>query len=116
MSELLLNDEKLTTADIAHPERSANVQPAVIDKFFELACQHGRRFKIFPLFIRQTGVGVAGNVLPGELTERADVIGHELRTGGAVHAKGERLGMAQRSPHGFHGLSGKHGAHRLDRP
>jgi hypothetical protein len=31
MSELLLNDEKLTTADIAHPERSTNVQPAVVD-------------------------------------------------------------------------------------
>jgi hypothetical protein len=30
MSELL-NDEKLTTADIAHPERSADAQPAVID-------------------------------------------------------------------------------------
>jgi hypothetical protein len=32
MSELLLNDEKLTTADFAHPERSTNVQPAVIDR------------------------------------------------------------------------------------
>ena len=31
MSELLLNDEKLTTADIAHPERFTNVQPAIID-------------------------------------------------------------------------------------
>lgn len=31
MSELLLNDEKLTTADIAHPERTTNVQPTVID-------------------------------------------------------------------------------------
>ena len=31
MSELLLKDEKLTTADIAYPERAANVQPAVID-------------------------------------------------------------------------------------
>ena len=31
MSELLLNDEKLTTADIAHPERSADVEPAVVD-------------------------------------------------------------------------------------
>jgi hypothetical protein len=31
MSELLLNDEKLTTADIAHPERSMDVQPTVTD-------------------------------------------------------------------------------------
>jgi hypothetical protein len=31
MSELLLNDEKLTTADIAHPERSTDVEPAVVD-------------------------------------------------------------------------------------
>ena len=31
MSELLLKDEKLTTADIAHPERAARVQPVVID-------------------------------------------------------------------------------------
>jgi hypothetical protein len=37
MSELLLNDEKLTTADIAHPERSMDVQPAVIDRNLEPA-------------------------------------------------------------------------------
>jgi hypothetical protein len=31
MSELLLNDEKLTTADIAHPEKTTVAQPAAID-------------------------------------------------------------------------------------
>jgi hypothetical protein len=31
MSELLLNDENLTTADIAHPEKSREAQPSVID-------------------------------------------------------------------------------------
>ena len=31
MSELLLNDENLTTADIAHAENAGDVQPPVID-------------------------------------------------------------------------------------
>jgi hypothetical protein len=31
MSELLLNDEKLTTADIAHPENTRIPQPSAID-------------------------------------------------------------------------------------
>ena len=31
MSELLLNDEKLTTADIAHPEKITVAQPSAID-------------------------------------------------------------------------------------
>jgi hypothetical protein len=31
MSELLLNDENLTTADIAHAEQTREVQPSVID-------------------------------------------------------------------------------------
>jgi hypothetical protein len=31
MSELLLNDENLTTADIAHAEQAGEVQPSVID-------------------------------------------------------------------------------------
>jgi hypothetical protein len=31
MSELLLNDETLTTADIAHPETSREAQPSAID-------------------------------------------------------------------------------------
>jgi hypothetical protein len=31
MSELLLNDENLTTADIAHPEKSREAQPSAID-------------------------------------------------------------------------------------
>lgn len=31
MSELLLNDENLTTADIADPERAREVQPSAID-------------------------------------------------------------------------------------
>jgi hypothetical protein len=31
MSELLLNDENLTTADIAHPEKATVAQPSAID-------------------------------------------------------------------------------------
>jgi hypothetical protein len=31
MSELLLNDENLTTADIAHPEKTTVAQPSAID-------------------------------------------------------------------------------------
>src|SRR5450755_1418359 len=32
MSELLLNDENLTTADIAHPEKATVAQPSAIDR------------------------------------------------------------------------------------
>src|SRR5258708_7935467 len=86
----------------------------MIDKFLELRGERGWRLQVLAFFVGQAGVGVAGDKFAGELTQRADVVGHEFRTRGAVHAEGEGLGEAQGSPHGFDGLSGEHGAHGLD--
>src|SRR5216683_5088933 len=90
------------------------IEPAVIDKFLELGSERCWRLEVLAFFVGQPGVGIAGDTFAGELAERANVVGHEFRAGGAVHAEGERLGEAQRSPHGFDGLSGEHGAHGLD--
>src|SRR6266481_3241790 len=90
------------------------IEPAVIDKFLELGSERCWRLEVLAFFVGQPGVGIAGDTFAGELAERANVIGHEFRAGSAVHAEGERLGEAQRSPHGFDGLSGEHGAHGLD--
>src|SRR6266478_6088812 len=90
------------------------IQPAVIDEFLELGGQRGWRLEVLALFVGQPGVGIAGDEFAGELAQRANVVGHEFRASGAVHAEGQRLGEAQRSPHGFDSLSGEHGAHRLD--
>src|SRR6266851_4301764 len=90
------------------------IEPAVIDKFLELGSERCRRLEVLAFFVGQPGVGIAGDTFAGELAERANVIGHEFRAGSAVHAEGERFGEAQRSPHGFDGLSGEHGAHGLE--
>ncbi len=91
------------------------IQPPVVHKFLKLRCQSCWGLQVFAFFIRQPRVRVAGNKLPRQLAQRADVVGHELRSCRAVHAKSQRLRMPQRCPHRFHGLPSQHRAHRLDR-
>ena len=44
--------------------------------------------------------------------ERADVVGHEIGTGGAVQSDGEQVGVRHRSVERVDGLAGEHRAHR----
>ena len=116
-SRLLAFDHLRDGADVLFGGAAAaahDVQPAVVDKFLELRRESARRFEVLSFFIRQTRVGIARDIRPAELAQGTNVIGHELRTGGAVHTKRQGLGMAQGGPHGFDRLASEHGAHRLD--
>ena len=48
------------------------------------------------------------------LVQSADVVGHELRTGGAVQADREQIGVRDRGVERVGGLAGEHRAHRFD--
>ncbi len=61
-----------------------HVQPATIDEALELLREGGGRFLIETFFVRQASVGIAGDEAAGERLQCADVVGHELRTGGAI--------------------------------
>src|SRR5208282_453210 len=71
-------------------------------------------FEVAALFVGQAGVGEAGNARVGRFAERADVVGHEFRAGGAVEPNGEQAGMGHGNPEGVGGLPGEHGAGGLD--
>ena len=73
---------------------SANqIQPAVVDKLFELRGEHTGRQIILAFNVGQAGVGVAGNARVRKLVNGADVIRHELRSCGAIEAEGEQVHM-----------------------
>ncbi len=72
-----------------------NVEPAVIDEALQLSGESLRRFEILAFFVRQASVGIARDARVGEFVERADVVGHELGTGGAVEADGEQLDVGE---------------------
>ncbi len=72
------------------------------------------RLSVLSFLVGQPGVGVAGDAGPGQLVQRADVVGHELRAGGAVQADGQQVRMRHRHPECVDGLPGEHGPHRLD--
>ena len=98
------------TAASAH-----KIQPSVVDKFFKLRGERGRRFQVFTFFIRQTGVRIARHIRVRKLAQRSNVIGHELRTSRTIHPESQRLGVSQRSPQRFHRLPRQHRTHRLNR-
>jgi methanogenic corrinoid protein MtbC1 len=92
-----------------------DIQPAVIGELLELRGQCGRRLQILAFFIRQAGIRITGHKFMGQRAQRSNVVGHEFRPGGAVHAKRQRMSVPQRSPHCFHRLSRQHCAHRFNR-
>ena len=91
-----------------------DVQPAVLDEFLKLRGERFGRFEIFVFFVRQAGVGIAGNARGSHLGQRADVVRHQIGTGGAVQADGEQIGVGDGGVEGVDGLAGEHGAPALD--
>ncbi len=91
-----------------------DVDPAAGGEALDLRREAFRRLQIAAVFIRQTGVGIAGNGAVRQLGERAQMVGHELRPGGAVQADGNDVGVGQADPQRFGVLPRQHGAHGLD--
>src|SRR5215472_6617285 len=62
----------------------------------------------------QPGVRIHGDDTGRDLAERAKMIGHELRAGGAVESDGEEVEVLQGGIERIHPLPGQHGPHGLD--
>ena len=80
----------------------------------QLRRQRLRRFREVALGIGQAGVGVAGNREARHFVEGADVIGHQVRPGGAIHAHGQQVVIGDGGVERVDGLAGQHGAGAFD--
>ena len=92
------------------------IQPAVIGEAIQLLGQRLRGLEIFAVFVRQPGIRVARDPHRCHLAERADVVRHELRTGGAIQADRKKVDVRNGTQECVGGLAGEHRAHRLDGP
>ena len=90
------------------------VQPPVLAEARQGPRQHLRGLQVAAVLVRQARVRHAGDAGPRQLGERADVVGHELRTRGAVQPQVEELPVLQRDRQRLDRLAGQHGPHRLD--
>ena len=91
------------------------VHPSLGAEALELPDQALGRLVVAPLLVRQPGVREAGHREARDLRQRAQVVGHEVRAGGAVEADGEKIALGDRDVHRLDRLSGEHRAHGLDR-
>ena len=96
-----------------------DIQPPLIDKTGQLGSKRIGRFGIITILIRQTGIGIYRNMTTGQLRQRAEMIGHELRPGGAVQADTDKsetiFQMCQTGVERFNPLPRQHGSGRLNR-
>ena len=90
------------------------VEPAVLAEAPEGPRQHLGSLEVLAALVGQSRVRDAGHSRSGELRERADVIGHELRTRRTVEPEVEELDVLERDRQRVDRLARQHGAHRLD--
>ncbi len=92
-----------------------NIHPALFYEAGECRGDHGWRFVVAAVLIRQSRVGITGDVAFCETIECAQMVGHELRSGGAIQTDGNHAGMLYRTVERVDRLPGQHCAHRFDR-
>ena len=61
-----------------------DVEPAVVDEALQVTRDRLGRLVVLQLLVRKTSIGIAGDARGGKLMQRAQVIGHEFRTGPAI--------------------------------
>ncbi len=91
-----------------------DVEPAGIGEALELGREALGGLGIEAVLVGQPGVGVARDRAGRHLVHRAQVVGHELRPGGAVEADRERPDVLDGGDEGLGGLAAEHGAVELD--
>ena len=73
-----------------------------------------RRLQVLVFLVRQTRVRITRNPRGRHLGKRADVVRHQVRTGGAVQADRKQVGMRDRCVERVDGLPGEHRAPAFD--
>src|SRR4051812_30149343 len=108
---------QLADVRVVRPAAAAEeVQPAVLAEALQRPREHLRRLEIAAVLVGKAGIRDAGDARTQNPRERADVIGHELRTGGAVEAEVQEVEVLERDRQRLDGLAREHRPHRLDRP
>ena len=84
-----------------------NIQESGFSPFANLRRHRVGVQVVFAKGVRQTGVRVGGNVAFGDTRQLLHVLAQLIRPQGAVEAKRQRIGVAQRVIKGFGGLAGQ---------
>ena len=92
-----------------------HVDPALVGEARDLARELARGLVVVPVLVGQARVRVADRERARERGERAQVVGHEVGAGGAVHPESEQIEMRDRVGERGDVLAAEHGAHALDR-
>src|SRR5467141_3141159 len=90
------------------------VDPSVFCKARNFTGEHLGRLVVMSFFIGQSRIWDTRNVESRYARERAQMIGHEVRTGRAVEAHPEQLAMRERRVERLDILTAEQRAHRLD--
>ena len=91
-----------------------DVQPAVVGELLKLPGERLGRLFILAVFVWQPGIRITGHERTRHLVDGPDVVGHELRSGGAVQPDGEQVGGRNRRIESVGRLAGQHRPHRFD--
>ena len=90
------------------------VQPAMIDELLKLRRERIRRFPELSIRVWKPGIGIAGNTEPGHFVQAANVIRHQIRTSGAIHAHCEEFVIRDGGIQRVNRLAAQHGAVALN--
>ncbi len=87
--------------------RADDVQPAGLGKLPQLLGHHLRGLVVCAEFIRQAGVGPAGDVDVGDGGDLLQIRAHQVGTQGAVDSHAEQIGVRDGVPERLRRLSGE---------
>ena len=91
-----------------------DIHPAGLDEPPDGVRHRFRRFVVAAVFVGHSGVGDGGHRKAGQGGQTADMVGHELRPGGAVDANPQQFAVGQRGIERLHILPGQQRTHGLD--
>ena len=86
------------------------IQPAVIDKLFQLRGEGIRRFSELAFRIRKPGIGITRNTKPRHFMQTAYVVRHQIRTRGTIHSHGQQIVVRDGGIQRINRLPAQHGA------
>ena len=90
------------------------VQPALVCKTADDLAEHLRSLCVLAVFVGEAGIGNAGHRTACQLGHGAQVVAHQVGSGGAVQTEIEQLSMGQRYRQSLGILATEHGAVGLD--
>ena len=91
-----------------------HVQPTLVDEAFQLGGERLGRLVVASVLVGQAGVGNAQRREPRDLSEGAQMVGHEVRAGRTVEPHRQQVAVRNRDVQRLYPLACQHRAHRLN--